>query len=522
MSFPKINSIKRIDDESETNESSIRDTNDDEKMKLIKSELMCSIYTKYNYSEQNKYSYGYLIIQKEDNVKNKNEIYPIPELICEKAYELQAQNQKSKMEYYYFNLKDKINNNNYINYWFPVYIREEHYIKNKKEIINTLKKINNDDTMSDADLIFNIIPLILNKIINGMLNKKNDISTAFTKCYFHFLLLFKKLINEFQEDLIKYLNHKLNLIYNNDYNVEKEIIPNIENFIILLLICNRNVNNEKMDDMWYYIYEEYITRQIYWMFNNKGYVKDILKKVKLSNKFKNTNKVLNTEDKTLKECLRTGNCVIKIKDNKNFINELKENEIYDEVIECFLHGIYDKKYLKEKTDLKLKESFQNTFNNSSVNIRKKIINKLINIDEEYYEYFKLSNDGNKIYEEEFTYKPLILKYKIQQILFNKECKEYSDELEEIAYKSQRINNTLIIICYMDKIIKEKGFYEELEQNYGIYLNVNNLIKEIKKKVNEVESYAQMLEYVKSPYGKDQTDIEIIRNAYNNAKWKKYI
>ena len=57
--------------------------------------------------------------------------------------------------------------------------------------------------------------------------------------------------------------------------MEKTIIPNIENFIILLQFSNRNIYNKKMRDIWYTIYEEYLVRQIYWIFNNKGEIKEI-------------------------------------------------------------------------------------------------------------------------------------------------------------------------------------------------------------------------------------------------------
>lgn len=531
MSSINISSIKNINEEPKTNASTIRDTNDDKKIQMFKNELMCTINHKFNYIDYPKLSYGYLIMQKEDKVKNKIDIYPIPELLCEKGYkQSQEIKQKCKLDYYY-NIKEQYNKNNYINYWLPIYINEIHYIKNKENIINTLKKIkcgdkdnneDNDDKVLEPEIIFEIMPLILNKILNGMLNKKNEISTEFTKCFFQFILLLKKLINEYEDDLIKYLNHKLNLIYKSNYNVKKAIIPNIENFILLLLLSNKNIHNKKMNDMWYYIYEEYVTRQIYWMFNNKGQIKDILENIQLGYKFKNSNKVYYIEDETLKECLRKGNCMAKIKDNKCFINTLKTNEIYDEILDCFLTGIFDKKYLKEKIDLQLKENFQNTFNNSTINIRRKVINKLINNDEEYYEYFKLNNDGKEIYEEEFSYKPLILNYKIRQLLFNEKYQEYLDEFGEIAYKSQKSNKLIILIYYMEKVIKEKGFIEELEQNYGIYLNADNLMKEMKQKVNEVENYAQMFEYVQSEYGKNQSDIELIKYAYDNAKWKKYI
>ena len=64
--------------------------------------------------------------------------------------------------------------------------------------------------------------------------------------------------------------------------------------------------------------------------------------------------------------------------------------------------------------------------------------------------------------------------------------------------------------------------EELEKNYGIYLDVDNFIKDMKQKLNEIKSYKQLFEYIGNEFGKNKSDIEIIREAYEKAKLKKYI
>ena len=71
-------------------------------------------------------------------------------------------------------------------------------------------------------------------------------------------------------------------------------------------------------------------------------------------------------------------------------------------------------------------------------------------------------------------------------------------------------------------MEEKGFLEELEKNYGIYLEVDDFIEEMQKKLEEIKTFKQLLEYVESDYGKDKTDIEIIIEAYDKAKEKNYI
>ena len=112
--------------------------------------------------------------------------------------------------------------------------------------------------------------------------------------------------------------------------------------------------------------------------------------------------------------------------------------------------------------------------------------------------------------------------KIDNLIFNSENKKLLEKFIEKAYSTQRGNNLLLITFFTQKKIEEKGFIEKLEQNYGIFLEVDNFIKEMKKKLTEVKSYKQLFEYVESEFGKNKTDIEIIKMAYKNAKWKSYI
>ena len=64
--------------------------------------------------------------------------------------------------------------------------------------------------------------------------------------------------------------------------------------------------------------------------------------------------------------------------------------------------------------------------------------------------------------------------------------------------------------------------EKLEKNYGVYLDVDNFIKKMKTKLNEIKSHEQLFEYLESDFGTGKTNIEIIRDAYEKAKLKGYI
>ena len=74
-------------------------------------------------------------------------------------------------------------------------------------------------------------------------------------------------LEEGREEYSKYVNHILNLIKKNNYDVSKEIIPDIGNFLMLLFFSNKDTHTEKMKKMWYVLFEESSTRKPYWIFH---------------------------------------------------------------------------------------------------------------------------------------------------------------------------------------------------------------------------------------------------------------
>jgi hypothetical protein len=359
-------------------------------------------------------------------------------------------------------------------------------------------------------------------MIIGMFNGQSAISSAFIRCYFHYILLFKKLSEEFEYEYISYLNKKLNLIHKNRYNVKKSIIPDIGDFLVLLLFCDRNIYNEKMKKMWNALYEEFVVRQIYWIFcdsRNKTRIVEEMAK----NKAKNKNEYKSIEEKVLKEYIREGFCNFK-GDNKTFADILKKEGIFDKIA-SYLYGIYDIKYLKEKVMNEMNNNFNKKFNNLNQSIKEQIINDLIYKNKVFYEFFELTPNGKKMYERKLSNELYneILKYEINAYS-NKTIYELINDKEflKYVYGSQRGNNLLLITFFAQKKIVEKGFLNELEKNYGIYLEVDNFIKEMRQKLDEVKTYGQLFEYIGSDFGKNKTDEEIIKMAFDKAKLKGYI
>ena len=149
------------------------------------------------------------------------------------------------MRYFYNSNKVKAANNEYYNNWLPIYVDENHFCKNKEKITNSLKAIKNEEDFK-PEQVFDIFPIILNKMIIGMFSGKSAISSSFLLSYFHYVLLFKRLCKEYKEEYETYVNKKINLIKMNDFEINKKIVADIGDFLILILLSNKDMNTPEM------------------------------------------------------------------------------------------------------------------------------------------------------------------------------------------------------------------------------------------------------------------------------------
>ena len=220
--FPEMHMKKK-----EKNEIlDINEQKEDVRLQQIKENLTCFML-KLNYIDDPEILLGYPIIQKKGKGKEKIELFPIPELLTYDGYIAQIQKQEEKLDFY-FDTKFKSANNQFYNYWMPIYIDEKHYLKNKTTILNALSVIKYGPLgikqhNFQTEQIFEILPIILNKMIIGMFNGQSIISSAFIMCYFHYILLFKKLCEEYEKEYFQYLNKKMNIIHRCKYNVKKKL-----------------------------------------------------------------------------------------------------------------------------------------------------------------------------------------------------------------------------------------------------------------------------------------------------------
>ena len=244
----------------------------DRKKEIIKENLTCYFFRE-NFIDNPEILLGYPIVQSKSVYgKDKIELYPIPQLLTYEAFQMQTSNpQTNNNNLLYgslsaFEPKIKAANNQYFNNWLPIYVNEAHYLKNLETIKNAIKTIKNE-TQFTPEQIFDILPIILNKMIIGIFSGKSIISTSYITCYFHYVLLFKRLCREYQEEFNTYVDKRLNLITMNDYEVNKKIVPDIGDFFMLVFLSNKDMSSPEMKKIKTVLVEEFLIRQIYWIFH---------------------------------------------------------------------------------------------------------------------------------------------------------------------------------------------------------------------------------------------------------------
>ena len=486
---------------------------DDYKMREIKGNLTCFML-KNNYIDNPDILLGYPIVQNKDALgKNKIELYPIPELLSFEAFNSQKECQKINELNLYFQTNFKAANNEFYNYWLPIYINKEHYEKNKLTIIESLKVIKKENEFK-PEQIFEILPIILNKMIIGMFAGKSFISCAFIQCYFQYVLLFKKLIQEYEAEFIQYATKKINLITKNDYEVNKNIIPDIGNFLMLMFYTNKELmNEEEKKKLWYVLSEELFIRQMYWMFHGDE-CKNKMKKLILKSNI-NDAKLL---DKIYLDKFET-DPDFKMRYLDIFNKEIHKLGIYDQIIDILsndqniLWQYYDDEiYTKSMVIKRITQSFKKLFNECCKENRDKL--KEIILEKMNFSIF-FERELNEMKEDIYN------SMEIDEILKNKNIQN-QQEILEYAFSSQRGNQLLLITFFAQKKIEEKDFLENLEKNYGVYLGIDDFLKDMKKKLKEIKSFKELYKYIGSDFAQDKDGFELLIEGYKRAKAKGYI
>ena len=491
----------------------------DRKKEIIKENLTCYFFRE-NFIDNPEILLGYPIVQSKSVYgKDKIELYPIPQLLTYEAFQMQTSNpQTNNNNLLYgslsaFEPKIKAANNQYFNNWLPIYVNEAHYLKNLETIKNAIKTIKNE-TQFTPEQIFDILPIILNKMIIGIFSGKSIISTSYITCYFHYVLLFKRLCREYQEEFNTYVDKRLNLITMNDYEVNKKIVPDIGDFFMLVFLSNKDMSSPEMKKIKTVLVEEFLIRQIYWIFHGPDCQSTMRDLVSALNNIVKLN-----DDVYLEKFHNDPNFKMRYLDIFN--KELHNKNIYNKVINTIAN---DKNFLwnyqnnfyyaKRSAENRITQSFKKLYNECSDWGRNKL-NNLIKENMRFGDFF--------IEDEKDIRAGLYDACQINEILKgNDENTPQMRDVLKYAYESQKGNQLLLITFLVLNKLGEQGFMEELEKNYGIYVEVDSFFLEMKKKLKEIKSYKELYEFIKVDLGKDKTELEIIVDAYEKAKQKRYI
>ena len=490
----------------------------DRKKEIIKENLTCYFFRE-NYLDNQNILLGYPIVQTKSLYgKDKIELNPIPQLLTYEAFQMQTSNTQSNNNYNIFAYESsqsriKAANNQYYNNWLPIYVNEDHYKKNLDTIKNAIKAIKNEPQFQ-PEQIFDIFPIILNKMIIGIFNGKSIVSTSYITCYFHYVLLFKRLCKEYQEEYNFYVDKKLSLITMNDYEVNKKIVADIGDFFMLIFLSNKDMTSPEMIKIKSVLIEEFLIRQTYWMFHGPD-CKDIMK----SKVNSLSNNVKLNDDIYLEKFHKDPNFKMRFLDIFN--KELHRKNIYDKVINTiasdrtFLYNYNNNfGYAKNAAENRITQSFKRLYNECSDWGRSKL-NTIIKDNMKFSDFF--------IENERDIRSGLYDSCQVNEILKGNNDNSYEiKEMLKYAYESQKGNQLLIITFLVLNKLRERGFMEELEKNYGIYVEVDDFFLNMKQKLKEIKGYKELYDFIKVDLGKDKTELEIIIDAYEKAKRKGYI
>lgn len=242
------------------------ETNQDLIKKKIAFERLTCYLTRNNPSET-EFPLGYPMDLSRD-VYDRINITPLLEILSYEGYMTQLASSPEKIfqskSFDYYNLRTAMGAN--YNYWFPLYINETLYQKNKQYIFNAIsvvkygiEGVKNNDFV--PELILSIFPCLMNKMIVALQEGSLHQSYSSIEAYCHFLRLFHRLLIEFPH-LQTQIDDKVENTLKNNEERNKKNLGDMGEFLILLAFSRFSFQNK---EIWSELIKEYISRQFLWV-----------------------------------------------------------------------------------------------------------------------------------------------------------------------------------------------------------------------------------------------------------------
>ena len=389
---------------------------DEERNELLKKYLSCKI-SKINYYDDGN-MFGYIIT----NTKNYKMI-PSNELISFEAYK---------------NLKNEVNNDSafiseddfflpiYLNHWHFFYVELEYlFCKDEKNLLLLPKKY------------IEILPTVL---YSQMLKISEDIdlynksmASSSIICLFHYILLFRQIINMHKQEYKQYLNKNLK-------KCEMNNISNIVPIIIKLFIIGLFNNDPHSEDM-----------------------QKISKYIKLLKEKEYLNRFYTKKD-------------FKMKNTEKFKEDLHKSNIFEKIIDIIMSNKSIKnngkisKNLRKKIISKFSEMFKELYIECNVDLKNQIDELILDqmVFSDYFEEKDLKINY-KDYLDLFMVFFVIKKQIVEKNFFN-ELKndngvylKWNDFYEEII----RVLKNIKFISELKKYIEIENFYKKIVSDFSI-------------------------------------------------------
>lgn len=495
--------------------------------------LTCSVL-KVDYFSDKEVGFGYPIIVM------KNNYFPIPELLSYDAFIGHIQNNEEKLNNY-FKVSYKSSMGKPYHCWFPIYINEEHFNKNKQKILNALTVIvHGPSGIQKYDFhsgyIIKVFPKLLNSMLKGIIMHKYIMSEAFIRCYYHFFLLFQKLCEKFKDAIESYefvgeASKKLKEEKRNNYHFENDILllifskikqPNtmsffIRNFFIqnINFVCNSDQTEEYLKTL--------IQNQKLTDFFGEGKMKkpsDFFDK-----KFNHWEMLFEIANKNPTILDDFSHCdKSQFPEEKPFLSPKKDVEYVTENMYPEDEDFFADSGSEEEKEAECPITDYHTFMNLFDYIKKKfkenplqIFNKLnnnekraaLNIIQDYYELEpeNIIGDENKDAFEKLNR----VHFRDMLAMTNSVSKR---KLVEYIYENNPNNKLLSIIFLTKKYFKDKQFMKELQDHCGCLLQIQmySCLDETRELLEKIKTFSSLSKFIGIDIVGD--DFDFITQALN--------